>query len=89
MLEKMVVIKNAIGLHARPASYLVKEATRFKSEIMIIKGGNEYNCKSIMNVLSMGAKKGDEILLKIEGSDEAEAMEALVDLIENTLIEHD
>ncbi len=89
MLERVVVIQNEIGLHARPASFLVKEATRFKSEIMMIKGGNEYNCKSIMNVLSMGAKKGEEILLRVDGSDETEAINTLVDLIENTLAKHD
>ncbi|GAB6086633.1 HPr family phosphocarrier protein [Alkaliphilus crotonatoxidans] len=87
MLEKVVTIKNEIGLHARPASLLVKEASRFKADTFLIKKGNKYNCKSIMNVLSMGAKKGDEIILRVDGSDEEEAMEALVDLIENKLNE--
>lgn len=89
MLEKVVVIKNEIGLHARPASLLVKEAARFKSEIFMIKKGNEYNCKSIMNVLSMGAKKGEELILRIEGSDEEEAMAALTELIDKKLNERE
>ncbi len=87
MLEKVVRIKNEIGLHARPASLLVKEATRFNADTILIKKGNEYNCKSIMNVLSMGAKKGDEILLRVDGPDEEEALEVLFDLIENKLNE--
>jgi len=89
MLQQVVVIKNEIGLHARPASFLVKEATKFKSEIFMVKNGNEYNCKSIMNVISMGAKKGDEILLKVEGVDEEKAMKAVTYLIEHTLLENE
>lgn len=89
MLERVVIIKNEIGLHARPASLLVKEASRFKSDTIMIKKGNEYNCKSIMNVLSMGAKKGDEIILRVDGLDEEEAIEVLQDLIENKLNEEE
>ncbi|MCC5910693.1 MAG: HPr family phosphocarrier protein [Clostridiaceae bacterium] len=83
MLQKKVVIKNESGLHARPASLLVREATKYKSEIFILKEGNEYNCKSIMNVMSMVAKKGQELTLKVEGSDEKEALEGLYNLLEN------
>ncbi|MBM7616289.1 HPr family phosphocarrier protein [Alkaliphilus hydrothermalis] len=89
MLEQVVVIRNEIGLHARPASFLVKEATKFKSEIFMVKNGNEYNCKSIMNVISMGAKKGDAILLKIDGVDEDKAIQAIVHLIEHSLLEYE
>ncbi|KAB3524831.1 HPr family phosphocarrier protein [Alkaliphilus serpentinus] len=87
MLEKKVIVKNEIGLHARPASLLVKAATSYKSDVYIIKDGNEYNGKSIMNILSLGAQKGDELLLKIDGPDEEQAIEALVRLIEVELKE--
>ena len=62
---------------------MVKEATRFKAESFIIKDGNEYNCKSIMHIMSMLARHGEEILLKVEGSDEEKAFRALVDVIES------
>ncbi|SET66593.1 phosphocarrier protein [Natronincola peptidivorans] len=83
MLEKRIKIKNETGLNARPASLLVKEATKYKAESFIIKDGNEYNCKSIMNIMSMLARQGEEILLKVEGSDEEKAFKGLTDLIEN------
>lgn len=82
MLEKKIAIKNATGIHARPASLLVKEATRFKSDCFIIKGDKEYNCRSIMSIMGMGAKQGDEVILKVSGEDEQEAFEAISDLIE-------
>ncbi|PHS35056.1 MAG: HPr family phosphocarrier protein [Alkaliphilus sp.] len=81
MLEKKLVIGNEIGLQARTASMLVREATKYKAESIIVKDGDEYNCKSIMNILTMSAKKGEEVLLKVEGPDEKSAMENLTMLI--------
>ncbi|MCC5910233.1 MAG: HPr family phosphocarrier protein [Clostridiaceae bacterium] len=82
MLEKNIAIKNASGIHARPASMLVKEAAKFSADIIIVKNDSEYNAKSIMNVMSMGAKHGDEIKIKVSGSDEKEALEAITTLVE-------
>ena len=89
MVEKKVIINNEIGIHARPASLLVKEASKYRADSIIIKSGNKYNCKSIMNILSMGAKKGDEIVITCEGPDEEKALEALVYLIEEGLNENE
>lgn len=89
MLEKRVRVNNEIGLHARPASLLVKEASKFRADSMIIKDGNKYNCKSIMNILSMGAKRGEEIVILCDGPDEERAIEALVYLIEEGLSENE
>ncbi len=70
MLRKKFTIKNKSGLHARPASELVKLASRFKSDIQLSKDGLVVNAKSIMGVLT-------------RGSDEAEAVEAIGQLIES------
>jgi len=83
MVEAKVVLKNPTGLHARPASIFVTEAGKFKSDIFIIKDGKQVNAKSILNILAMGAKKGDEIVLKVVGEDEDKALKHLVDLLEN------
>ncbi|ADQ03696.1 Phosphotransferase system, phosphocarrier protein HPr [Caldicellulosiruptor owensensis OL] len=83
MVEAKVVLKNPTGLHARPASIFVTEAGKFKSDIFIIKDGKQVNAKSILNILAMGAKKGDEIVLKAVGEDEDKALKYLVDLLEN------
>ena len=71
------------GIHARPASLLVKEASKYGCEIVILKDGNSYNAKSIMNILSMGASKGDELIITAEGENEEEAVEAIKALIES------
>jgi len=83
MLEAKIVLKNQTGLHARPASILVTEAGKFKSDIYILKDGREINAKSILGVLSMGARKGDEITLRISGEDEEQALSRLTELLEN------
>ncbi len=79
------VLTNETGLHARPASKFVKEASKYSSNIIVIKDGREYNAKSIMGILSMGAVKGTKLTIKAEGEDESQAAVALKNLIENNL----
>ncbi len=83
MFEKTICVTNETGIHARPAAVLVKVAMRYEADIFIYRGGNEYDAKSIMNVMSMGVRKGEEIHLKVSGSDETEAFQAITALIEN------
>ena len=80
MYKLEVMVNNNGGLHARPVSLFVKESNRFKSHIKVIKNGNEYNGKSMINIFSMGAIKGDILTIVAEGEDEKEAVEALVEL---------
>ena len=80
MIEKIIEIKNRLGLHARPAAMLIKEASKYVSEIKVIKEGKEYNAKSIMDILNMGVAKEDKILIRAQGNDEKEAVEALIKL---------
>lgn len=82
-MEKSVQILNESGLHARPAAIFVKTASGFKSEIEIEVREIRLNAKSIMNVLSLGAKKGEEIKIIANGPDEEEAVQGLVDLIKS------
>lgn len=82
MIEKTVIIKNNTGLHARPASLFVNKASKFKSEIKIRHKDLMYNGKSIISILSMGAKKGDKITIVAVGEDEGPATEDLSKLIE-------
>ncbi|MTI46595.1 HPr family phosphocarrier protein [Sporosalibacterium faouarense] len=81
MYKVELQLENESGLHARPASMFVKEANKFSSEINIIKEGNKYNAKSIMSILSMGAKCGDKIIIEAEGYDEKESIQSLKGLI--------
>ena len=80
-----VVIKNPTGLHLRPAGILCKEAMQFSSHITFTFRGNTANAKSVLSVLGACIKSGDEIELFCEGSDENEALAAMVRVIENGL----
>lgn len=83
MVEQTFVIKNETGLHARPASLFVQKAAKYKSVIKIKKDGKEANAKSIISVLSLGAGKGSEIIISADGEDEQEAVDGLVELLDN------
>lgn len=83
MLEQEFTIVNKLGLHARASALLVKNATRFHSDIRIEREGVEVNGKSIMGIMMLAAAKDTIIRLKVEGVDEQEAMSALGELITN------
>jgi phosphocarrier protein len=83
METQTFTIKNRLGLHARAAALLVKNANRFVSEVTIEKDGLEVNGKSIMGILMLAASKGTKITLKAEGKDSAQAIQILGKLIEN------
>jgi phosphocarrier protein HPr len=83
MLSEEFIIKNKVGLHARPAAIFVQTAVKFKSKITVEKDGKEVNAKSIMGVLSLGAEKDSKVVIKIEGEDEQEAMQAFKNLIDS------
>lgn len=85
MVEDRLQIKNEVGLHERAASVLVNSAMGFASDVFLVKDAEIYNAKSIMSVLSMSASKGDEILIRVEGRDEEEAIQALKKLVEEEL----
>lgn len=82
-----IVVKNKIGLHARPAALFVQTATRFLADIYIKKEGREVNAKSIMGVMALGVSQGDEIELIAKGEDEPEAINALIELLQSGLDE--
>ena len=85
MYKKTAVIINESGLHARPAADFVAKAGSFLSSVSICKEGNPIvaNAKSIVFVLSLGIRQGDSLEISADGSDEVEAVNALVALVEN------
>lgn len=82
MVQVSYTIKNEEGLHARPASDFCKTAGKFKSKIAVIKDGEEYEAKSILMVLCVGAVKGDTIEIRADGEDEQEAVDALIETLD-------
>jgi len=85
MLQRTLVIRNRLGLHARAAARLVKLASGFQSEILLARseaGHRTVNAKSIFGVLLLAATQGTMIEVIAEGTDEDKAMESLCKLIE-------
>lgn len=83
MIRRKVSIVNEAGLHARPAAALVKLASKYKSEFFIHMYGYRVNGKSILGVMTLAAEQGAELELELDGPDEEEAAEAIINLIEN------
>ncbi len=81
IVTKKVVIKNKMGLHARPAAVFVQIANKFDSEISVKRGKHEVNGKSIMGILMLAAGKGSKILIKAEGIDCETAVNELEKLL--------
>lgn len=81
MLTTDITISNKLGLHARAASKLANTAGRFACAIQVTCKGKTINGKSIMSLMLLAASQGTPISISTEGSDEAQAMDALVALI--------
>lgn len=79
------VIKDEVGLHARPAGMLVKEAKKYQSKILISKDGKSADAAKLMAVMGMGVKCGETVQVEVSGEDEDVAYEALKSFFEDNL----
>ncbi|MEA1975166.1 MAG: HPr family phosphocarrier protein [Bacillota bacterium] len=86
-MKETFVIKNELGLHARAAAKFVEITNAFDSEIIVTVGNSTFDGKSIMGLLSIGIKKGEEIIVSISGRDEEDAFKAIDKLINEDLLE--
>lgn len=82
MVERTVIVNNETGLHARPAAALVQFVKNFDGDVELIKDGKTANAKSIFNVMALGISKGTEITVRINGDNEEENIDKLVDFID-------
>lgn len=85
MKEFVYKIKDEIGIHARPAGLLVKEAAKFKSVITIGKGDKSSEATKLFGIMGLGVKCGDEVSVKVDGEDEDVAVNAMREFFEKTL----
>ena len=83
MIEREMEITNRLGLHARAAAKLVHVTGRFSSQVKIQKDGEEVDAKSILGILLLAAAQGSTIVVRCDGDDESEAMQAVSELIAN------
>lgn len=83
MVEKEVTIQNRAGIHARPAAMIVQTASKYTSAIYLSREDEKINAKSIMGIITLGAGYQAVLTVSAEGTDEAEAVDAIVGLFEN------
>lgn len=81
MIKTPISISNKLGLHARASAKLSKLAGSFRSEVFLSREGRRVNAKSIMGVMMLAAGIGSELDLEVSGTDEQEATDALVALV--------
>ncbi len=81
------IIKHQVGLHARPATLLVKTASDYESRIDVIFQEKTGNAKSLLSILGLGIHKDDEFIIRVEGSDESLAWHAITELIDSNFHE--
>lgn len=87
MAERTVVLRNPTGLHARPAERFAREAARFEADITVSKQQQDssVNAKSVLSVLTLDCRQGDEIMIRAEGEDAVQAVAYLSGLVEEGL----
>ena len=83
MVQKIVQVKNKLGIHARPALLFVNTAAKFEADVYLGRDNHEVNGKSIMGVMMLAAEMGSKLTITVKGQDEKEAIKALIDLIDN------
>ena len=82
MIERELLVANKLGLHARATAKLVQVLSGFRCNATLVAKGREVNAKSIMGVMLLAARHGTQVVLRLDGEDEAAAMEAAAALFE-------
>jgi phosphocarrier protein HPr len=86
--KRSVVVGSRVGLHARPAKLVAEEAGRQSVVVRIAKNGNDpVDARSLLSLLALGAKQGDEVTLSADGDDAEAAVQAIASLVEQNLDE--
>ena len=85
MVSTKTVIRNPMGMHMRPAQLFVKTITPFPCDVTVVANGKEINAKSIMNLMAACIKQGTDIEIRCDGAQEAECLQAAVELVDSGL----
>ena len=87
MISRDIVINNASGLHARPATFFIQKANSYPCSIWVEKDDRKVNAKSLLGVLSLGIAKGMSVTLIADGQGEEDAIRGLSELIDSGFAE--
>jgi phosphocarrier protein HPr len=83
MIQRKILIDNKLGIHARPAGMIVDITSRAASDVFISYEGTKANAKSILNVMMLAVEPGAEIEVQIEGDDEQQVLDKLIQLVKD------
>ena len=78
MQQATITISDPVGLHARPAAVLVQTAGRYQAQVRLVHGNKRADARSIIQLLSLGVRQGSDLLVTAEGTDEEEALAAVL-----------
>lgn len=81
VLRRTIVIRNPDGLHIRPAAALAAAARRFQAQVALLLGERRVDGRRVLDVITLGAEPGAEIVLEVNGPDAEEALEALAEIL--------
>lgn len=82
-ITRAIIIQNPQGMHARPAELFARMAMQFDAQIELVNGSQRVDAKSILHLLTLGARQGTELVVEAVGDDAQQAVDALVNLVEN------
>lgn len=77
MIERQLTVRNALGLHARAAARLVSLAMSFESSVELVHGDKAVNGKSMLGVMMLASTQHSVLTVRVDGADEAEAINSL------------
>ena len=83
MVERTITVVNPSGIHARPATMVIDFAKSYPGTVEVIKDGKTGNLKSILMILAMGLEKGSQITLRVNGENEEEFLDSLIEFFLN------
>jgi len=86
-VNRVVRLNYAYGLHARPATFIVQELSKFEAQVYLLKDDRRANAKSVIELLTLGVMDGERLTIEAEGADAKEATEKLAWLLERGLRE--
>lgn len=86
MITQIITLKNEEGLHARPATEIAKNASKYTCTVKLDVRGIEYNAKSVLNIMSAGIKNNTQIKIICDGVDEKQALTSLLETFENNAL---
>ena len=83
MITQEIILRNQEGLHARPATEIAKNASKYNCDIRFDVKGSQYNAKSVLNIMSAGIKNNTQIKIICDGVDEVQALTDVLETFKN------